>query len=62
MTMTVVGFKATKNGTERCTISRLATFCREAAQGRYSPKLWVGVCRTVLKTLTLFQTKIYDFS
>ena len=26
------------------------------------PKFWVGVCRTVLKTLTLFQTKIYDFS
>ena len=26
------------------------------------PKVWVGVCRTVLKTLTLFQTKIYDFS
>ena len=23
---------------------------------------WVGVCRTVLKTLTLFQTKMYDFS
>ena len=26
------------------------------------PKVWVGVCHTVLKTLTLFQTKIYDFS
>ena len=23
---------------------------------------WLGVCRTVLKTLTLFQTKIYYFS
>ena len=30
--------------------------------GGYSPNFWVGVCRTVLKTLTLFQTKIYDFS
>ena len=27
----------------------------------YSPTFWVGVCRTVLKTPTLFQTKIYDF-
>ena len=23
--------------------------------------LWVGVCRLILKTLTLFQTKIYNF-
>ena len=30
--------------------------------GGYSPTFWVGVCRTVLKTLTLFQTKMYDFS
>ena len=29
--------------------------------GLYPPKLWVGVRRTVLKILTLFQTKIYDF-
>ena len=28
----------------------------------YSPKFWVGVCRTVAKTLTLFQTKMYDFA
>ena len=28
----------------------------------YSPNFWVEVCRAVLKTLTLFQTKIYDFS
>ena len=28
----------------------------------YSPNFWVGVCCTVLKTLTLFQSKIYDFS
>ena len=27
----------------------------------YSKGVWVGVCRPVLKTLTLFQTKIYDF-
>ena len=27
----------------------------------YSPKFWVGVCHTVLKTLTLFQTKIHYF-
>ena len=27
----------------------------------YSPTFWVGVCHTVLKTLTLFQTKMYDF-
>ena len=26
-----------------------------------SPNFWVGVCRTVLKSLTLFQTKIYYF-
>ena len=31
-------------------------------RGGNSPKFWVGVCRTVLKSLTLFQTKIYDFS
>ena len=29
--------------------------------GGVLPKFWVGVCRTVLKTLTLFQTKIYHF-
>ena len=27
----------------------------------YSLYFWVGVCRPVLKILTLFQTKIYDF-
>ena len=31
-------------------------------EGGYSPKFWVGVCRTILKTLTLFQTKIYYIS
>ena len=31
-------------------------------RGGYSPKFWVGVGHTVLKTLTLFQIKIYDFS
>ena len=30
--------------------------------GVHSPKFWVGVCRMVLKTLTPFHTKIYDFS
>ena len=34
----------------------------EGGGGQYSPNFWVGVCRTVLKTLTLFQTEIYDFS
>ena len=32
------------------------------SRGGYSPIFWVGVCRTVLKTLTLFQSKMYDFS
>ena len=27
-----------------------------------SPTFWVGVCCTVLKTLTLFQSKMYDFA
>ena len=30
--------------------------------GGDSPTFWVGLCRTVLKTLTLFHTKMYDFS
>ena len=30
--------------------------------GGYSQEFWVRVCRTVLKTLTLFQTKLHDFS
>ena len=29
--------------------------------GGYSPEIWVGVCGTPLKTLSLFQTKICDF-
>ena len=29
--------------------------------GGYSQTFWVGGCRSVLKTLTLFQTKIYAF-
>ena len=30
--------------------------------GKYTPKNWVGVCGPLLKTLTLFMTKICDFS
>ena len=30
--------------------------------GVYFPKIWVGVCGALLETLTLFQTKICDFS
>jgi len=30
--------------------------------GRYSQKNWVGVCGPLPKTLTLFMTKICDFS
>ena len=29
--------------------------------GGYFQKNWVGVCRTLPETLTLFQTKICDF-
>ena len=35
---------------------------KKGPTGGCTPNFWVGVCRTVLKTLTLFQTKIYDFS
>ena len=28
---------------------------------RVLPEFWMGVCRTVIKTLTPFQTEIYDF-
>ena len=35
--------------------------CGHRARGVYSPKIWVGVCGALLKTLTLFQTKICDF-
>ena len=31
------------------------------ARGGYSPKNWVGVCGPLLKTLTLFITKICNF-
>ena len=37
-------------------------FLLEGGGGVYSPKFCVGVCCTVLKTLTQFQTKIDDFS
>ena len=32
------------------------------AGGRYFSKIWVGVCGALPETLTLFQTKICDFS
>ena len=37
-------------------------FTGETTQRGVLPNFWVGVCRTVLKILTLFQTKIYYFS
>ena len=39
----------------------LRTEAFDKVPGGYSYYFWVGLCRLVLKTLTLFQTKIYDF-
>ena len=44
------------------TVVRLGYLSYPRGRGGYSPNLWVRVCHTVLKTLTLFQTKIYYFS
>jgi len=38
-----------------------AVFTLSPGEG-YFPKIWVGVCGALLDTLTLFQTKIRDFS
>ena len=55
----------TCNNVEMLVVVRTLKKCQSAfsdrkpprgRRGGYSPKFWVGVCRTVLKTLTLFQT------
>ena len=46
-----------------CDLRRLETDLRVIPGGLgYSQKNWVGVCVPLLKTLTLFMTKIFDFS
>ena len=49
------------SGAGPCCTSVIYFLSHPRGGGGYSPTFWVGVCHTVVKTLTLFQTKMYDF-